>query len=465
MTKVYVKLFIGFWCITILMIVGTGLATHWLDLRPDKHLSSSTDTGQTTAAARLLREVVREAVNYSLDDIRSGMESMQENATRLVFVVDQNGEDLLHRPIPPGGQLILQQLSAQQPFAHFSKEGSSYVGRQVLLPDGDWVKIITYDTPDDTGLWWQLYFYNIWLPLLISVVISGTACFILAKRMSRGIAIMRDATRRIAAGDLSVRISQEFTDCRVKNRDEIAELSMEFDHMTARLDKSMQEQQRLIKDVSHELRSPLARLQFALAIAQSRCCGSDIDKELVKIKESADYLNEIISDILSMPMTDTAAWELCDTIDLKILLETLVEEYRISASEKGVTIALETPIQDALVATHGNSLIGVFENIIRNALHYTPKETTVCVELDDSHNKYYKITVRDQGRGVPAENLDDIFKPFFRTDEARARSSGGYGLGLAISKRTVELHDGSIRAFNHANGGLSIEIRLTRGKF
>lgn len=466
MTKVYVKLFIGFWCITILMIVGTGLTTHWLDLRPDKHLSSNSDIEQTTAAARLLREVVREAVNYSLDDIRTGMESMQDNATRLVFVVDQYGEDLLHRPIPPGGMRILNQLSPEQPFAHFSNDGSSYVGRQVLLPDGDWVKIITYDTPNDTGLWWQLYFYNIWLPLLISILISGTACFILAKRMSRGIDIMRDATRRIAAGDLSVRISQEFTNCKVKNRrDEIAELSLEFDHMTARLDKSMQEQQRLIKDVSHELRSPLARLQFALAIAQSRCCGSDIDKELVKIKESADYLNEIISDILSMPMTDTAAWELCDTIDLKILLETLVEEYRCNAGEKGVTLALETPIQDALVATHGNSLIGVFENIVRNALHYTPKETTVAVELDDSNNKYYKITVRDQGRGVPAGNLDDIFKPFFRTDEARARSSGGYGLGLAISKRTVELHDGSIRAYNHANGGLCIEVRLKRGKF
>lgn len=464
MTKVYFKLFISFWCITIMMIVGTGLMTHWLDLRPDKHLSSQSETGQTTAATRLLREVVREAVNYSLDDIRLGMQSMHENATKLVFVVDQYGEDLLQRPLPPGSESILNTLSQKQPFAQLTRDGSSYVGRQVLLPDGDWVKIITFDTPDDTGLWWQLYFYNIWLPLLVSILISGTACFILAKRMSRGIDIMRNATRRIAAGDLSVRIAQDFNGCKAKRRDEIAELSIEFDHMTARLDKSMQEQQRLIKDVSHELRSPLARLQFALAIAQTRCQG-DVEKELVKIKESADYLNEIISDILSMPMTDTAAWELCDTIDLKILLETLVDEYRCSAGEKSVTLALETPIQDALVATHGNSLIGVFENIVRNALHYTPNSTTVGVELDDSNKNYLKITVRDQGRGVPAENLDDIFKPFFRTDEARARASGGYGLGLAISKRTVELHDGEIRAYNHANGGLCIEVRLKRGSF
>ncbi|MCV6615129.1 MAG: ATP-binding protein [Cellvibrionaceae bacterium] len=464
MTRVYVKLFIGFWFINILMIVGMGLTTHWLDLRPDKHLSSQSEMSQTSAAARLLREVVREAVNYSLDDIREGMQAMHENATKLVFIVDQYGQDLLHRPLPAGTESLLSSLSPEQPFAQYSKDGSSYVGRQVLLPDGVWVKIITYDTPDDTGLWWQLYFYNIWLPLLISILISGTACFILAKRMSRGIDIMRDATRRIAAGDLSVRIAQEFSSCKNPKRDEIAELGIEFDHMTARLDKSMQEQQRLIKDVSHELRSPLARLQFALAIAQQRCQG-DAAKEMAKIKESADYLGQIISDILSMPMTDTAAWELCDTIDLKILLETLVDEYRETAACKGVTLALETPIQDALVATHGNSLIGVFENIVRNAMHYTPKATTVTIELDDSHNKYFKITVRDQGSGVPSGNLDDIFKPFFRTDEARTRSSGGYGLGLAISKRTVELHDGQIRAYNHANGGLCIEVRLKRGKF
>jgi len=464
MTKLYIKLFFSFWLITVLMIVGTGLVTHWLDLRADKHLSSSMHNDEISPADRLMKEVVREAVNYDIDDIRHGMKAMHSNATKLVFVIDKFGIDLLHRPLPMATQKIIGQLSLEQPSLRIVKNGSAFIGRLVLLPDGDMVKIITYDTPDDTGLWWQLYFYNIWLPLLISIVISGSACFILAKRMSRGIDIMRDATRRIAAGDLSVRISNEFIGCGMKRRDEIADLSVEFDHMTARLDKSMHEQQRLIKDVSHELRTPLARIQFALAIAQQRGQG-DIGEELEKIKKSADYLNEIISDILSMPMTDTAAWELCDTIDLKILLETLVDEYRENCQGKCITLTLETPLQDALVSTHGNSLIGVFENTIRNAIHYTPLDSTVSIELDDSSNKYYKVTVRDEGKGVPAENLDDIFKPFFRTDEARTRSSGGYGLGLAISKRTVELHDGQIRAFNHANGGLCIEMKLKRGKF
>jgi len=323
---------------------------------------------------------------------------------------------------------------------------------------------VTQDAPDDTGLWWQLYFYNIWLPLLISISISGAACLILAKRLSRGIDILRNATRRVAAGDLTVRVSQEFNACKKKRRDEIADLSLEFDHMVMRLDKSMQEQQRLIKDVSHELRSPLARLQFALALAQQKCMGG-AEQELEKVKQAADYLNDIISDILSMPMTDTAAWELTDAIDLKTLLETLVEDYRMQAKEKDVTLALHSPINDALVATHGNSLIGVFENILRNALHYTPKDSSISIGLDDSKKDFYEVEVRDMGKGVAAASLDDIFKPFFRTDEARARSSGGYGLGLAISKRTVELHDGIISAHNHRNGGLCIKVSLRKGDF
>lgn len=464
MTKVYLKLFLGFWCITVLILVGTGLVSHLLDLRPDKHLSSKQKFHQSTAAERLLKEVVREAVNYKLEDIRQGMQEMPENAIRLVFVIDENHRDLLYRPLPNGIEKILAQLDITHPEVKFQHDEASYFGRFLLLPDGTGIKIVTRDSPDDTGLWWQLYFYNIWLPLLISISISGAACLILAKRLSRGIDILRNATRRIAAGDLSVRVSHKFNVFNKKRRDEIADLSLEFDHMVMRLDKSMQEQQRLIKDVSHELRSPLARLQFALALAQQKCMG-DVEPELDKVKQAADYLNDIISDILSLPMTDTAAWELTDAIDLKTLLETLVDDYRAQASEKEVSLVLHTPINDALVATHGNSLIGVFENIIRNALHYTPKGSTVSLELDNSSKNTFTLEVRDMGKGVPADNLDDIFKPFFRTDEARARSSGGHGLGLAIAKRTVELHDGTISARNHQNGGLCISVSLNKGDF
>jgi two-component system sensor histidine kinase CpxA len=230
--------------------------------------------------------------------------------------------------------------------------------------------------------------------------------------------------------------------------------------MTARLEKAMQEQKRLIKDVSHELRSPLARLQIALALAQQRGKGV-VDNELRRIKQAADYLNDIITDILTLPVQSNEHWELNDTLDLVSLLQTLVDNYREQAREKNVTLQFECPQEEALVATHGNMLVGVFENILRNALLYTPIDSVIHIQLNTEENTgNYQVLLTDQGPGVDETSLKDIFEPFFRTDQARARESGGYGLGLAIAQRSVSLHHGQIRAENHPAGGLTLAVSL-----
>jgi signal transduction histidine kinase len=237
-------------------------------------------------------------------------------------------------------------------------------------------------------------------------------------------------------------------------------LGRDFDHMTARLEKAMQEQKRLIKDVSHELRSPLARLQIALALAQQRSKGV-VDKELGRIKQAADYLNDIITDILTLPVQNNEHWELSDVLDLVSLVQTLVDNYDEQAREKSVTIRFECALEEALVATHGNMLVGVFENILRNALLYTPIDSAIHIQLCTEENTgNYQVSITDQGPGVDEESLKDIFEPFFRTDQARARESGGYGLGLAIAQRSVSLHHGSIRAENHPTGGLTLVVSL-----
>ncbi|MEJ2417055.1 MAG: ATP-binding protein, partial [Exilibacterium sp.] len=198
-----------------------------------------------------------------------------------------------------------------------------------------------------------------------------------------------------------------------------------------------------------------------LALAQKRSNG-DVDQELNRIKEAAEYLNGIISDILSLPLNENETWELNDTLDLRSLLETLIANYTSEAGNKGVKLAFKGCVADALVPTHGNTLIGVFDNVLRNALHYTSPNTPIDIILGNEDDRHYRVQIVDRGAGVPEQNLNDIFQPFYRLDEARDRRSGGHGLGLAIAQRTVALHNGSISASNNPEGGLTVTIILRK---
>jgi len=392
------------------------------------------------------------------------MNSMPSWSTRYFYIVNEDGEDLLGRALPSGVEELLPRLTSIKPYGRHIDEQQRIFGRYLSLNDGKRIKVITVSSAKDgtsgADVIWQLFIRNIWPLLLVSILICGVACFFLARHFARGVNTLQKATQRIANGDLSVRVSQQFKG----RRDEIAELGRDFDHMTERLEKAMLEQKRLIKDVSHELRSPLARLQVALGLAQQRS-GGRVDKELDRIKKAADYLGDVISDILALPVHDNGGWELDDTLDLHSLLTTLMDNYRGEAEAKGVRLRLDTNLEEALVPTYGNMLVGVFENVLRNAIHYTGNDTEIVLKLfTDVKNNRHCVEVCDQGPGVPEESLVDIFQPFYRTDEDRNRESGGYGLGLAIAQRSVALHKGSITAHNMESGGLCLQVCLPIAK-
>lgn len=457
MTRLYLKIFFTFWLITALIIVATNLVFHWMDLGPDRKLQVD---GYDEPAKRLLFQMVGTAINRNTDEVVREMRAMPVWSTRHFYVIDKNNRDLLDRPLPPGVMVILPKLTSRHPYDKVQDRNRKLFGRYITLNDGNSVKLITISTGRDDeserDVIWDLFINNIWPLLLVSVLISGTACFVLALHFTRSINTLQQATRQIARGDLGVRVSPKFSG----RRDEIASLGRDFDHMTERLQKAMQEQKRLIKDVSHELRSPLARLQVALGLAQQRSNGN-VDKELERIKQAADYLNNVITDILALPVNDSGDWELDDTLDMRALLETLVENYQSEASEKGITLILNAPFEEALVPTRGNMLVGVCENILRNALHYTPNPGKIWIDIGLADSpRAYVIQICDSGPGVAQEHLEDIFQPFYRTDEARARESGGYGLGLAIAQRSVALHKGEINATNRPEGGLCVTITL-----
>lgn len=460
MTRLYLKIFLTFWLITATIIVGTNVVVHWFDMTPDGNLQNAHLKHDEEPAKRLLFQMAGSIINRNTADIRKDIRALPAWSSPFIFALDDDNQDVLNRLLPPGVLLLAEQLNSKHPYEKIQDRNRKLFGRYVTLNDGDVIKLVTIsdglDEGPDRDIIWEMFINNIWPLLLVSILVSGSACFLLARHFTSSIKRLQETIQQVSRGDLSARVSKHFSG----RKDEIASLGHDFDQMTARLENAMLEQKRLIKDVSHELRTPLARLQFALALAQQRSRGT-VDNELDKIKQAADYLGNIITEILSLPVHDQHGWQLDDTLDLVALLTNINENYEQMATEKSISIKFVSGYEEALVATHGNMLVGVFENILRNAIYYTPTsgkiEITLARKADENT---FSIVISDSGTGVPNVALNDIFQPFFRTDSARDRESGGHGLGLAIAHRSVTLHYGKIWAENKTEGGLKITVEI-----
>ena len=293
--------------------------------------------------------------------------------------------------------------------------------------------------------------------LLMLLAISALVCLWLARSFSAPISRLRKATRQFAAGNLSIRVGDQ-----VKGKNEIGGLARDFDHMAERIESSVDAQQRLLRDISHELRSPLARLGVALELARQEGKPDVRQKALQRIELEAERMNEMIGQLLSLTRLESGAKELQkQDFDLAELLATLVNDADFEAKNRGGQVLFKG--NGPLTFNGSQQLLArALENVIRNAVKYTADKSTVTVELKQQ-DEQVSIRILDQGPGVPDEALDKLFEPFYRVADARDRQSGGTGIGLAIAERSVKLHAGSIKAKNLPDGGLAVEICLPLG--
>ena len=269
-----------------------------------------------------------------------------------------------------------------------------------------------------------------------------------------------EATRKLAAGDLSARAGTSWGG--VKRRDEISQLVRDFDAMAERLEGLVKAQGRLLNDISHELRSPLARLNVALGLARQRT-GPEAQASLQRIDMEAERLNELIGRLLTIARLESREDRSgLVPIDLDDLVSEVANDAEFEAQNRGCRVKT-TLAGDCVVMGNPSLLRSAIENVVRNATRYTPEGTAVQVDLrcvGDPNSPEAILQVADSGPGVPEEALDKLFEPFYRIDDSRVRKTGGVGLGLAITKRAVRLHGGSVRAVNRPEGGLLVEIKL-----
>jgi two-component system sensor histidine kinase CpxA len=290
---------------------------------------------------------------------------------------------------------------------------------------------------------------------------AGALCYGLARYLTAPVLRLRDATHRLAGGDLSVRVGPAVA----KRGDELAELGRDFDLMAERIETLLTAQRQLLSDVSHELRSPLARLNVALALARRRS-GPQAEAPLDRIESEAEQLNSLIGRVLSLARFESGAvaFEFSD-VDLSRLVADIAADADFEADPKGTSVAVSAA-DNWRVPGNESLLRSAIENVVRNALRYTAPGTDVEVVVRGGDGAapgdhgHVVITVRDHGPGVPDDQLGELFKPFYRQADSRDRQSGGTGLGLAITDRAVRLHGGAVSAANAPDGGLIVSIKL-----
>ena len=369
-----------------------------------------------------------------------------------LFAVDDNGQDVLGRPVPPVALQMARDL-LQRPASSPGEVNNSVL--RVTTPQGEPVMVfVTYDEnrrrPPPPGAW--LPPQMLWLGAFGSLIFSA----LLAWYLTRPIRLLQRAFDKVANGDLDERIAPRMG----RRRDEIADLGHDFDRMAERLKQLVNAQQQLLHDVSHELRSPLARLQVAVGLARKQ--PENMANSLDRIERESHRLDELVGELLTLSRLEAAGEVDPDHyFDVIELANAIIDDARFEADSASVQIdlALDPQLDGREIILRGRAepMYRAIENVVRNALKYSRPGERIIVALH-LRGAALEISVSDQGPGVPETQLEQMFQPFVTLDGANRQP--GHGLGLAIAQRAVQAHGGSIVARNRPEGGLQMLIKL-----
>jgi two-component system sensor histidine kinase CpxA len=458
MRSLYLKIFLWFWLAMALVNVAlvitveiTRPADPGTPLRPlIRHALHS----YALAAAESYERGGQAALASYLDGIE------RESQMRAVLF-NERGEELSGHDVPVGAQGLAERTSdslrVDFGFLRMIFPRSSALWSQRVRGAGQNSYVLVVETQPSAGPFGANLRSHA-LRLLIALITGGILCYWLARYVTAPIVRLRCATRDLADGNLKARAGPAL----VRRRDEIGHLGRDFNVMAERIETLMLAQRRLLGDISHELRSPLARIGVALELVRKRA-GSEAASALNRIEHETDELNELINQLLTLTRLETCAEGPNGMkVDLAELVREVAADADFEARSRNSAVHV-VACEECATTGIAELLHSAVENVVRNALRYTAEGTQVEISLRCDKGVDHGaavISVRDHGAGVPEASLQDIFRPFYRVGDARDRQTGGNGLGLAITSRAVRLHGGTVKAANAPDGGLVVEIRL-----
>ncbi len=442
--RLFWKIFLPFWVAQALLLGVLYLRLHnrlhnenpwWV--QPERRLVPALADQATRRFENSGRQALRDLLDQTSIPRRSNY-----------WLLDANGNELSGRPLPAEMAGYAQRALRHENMARpdeavvivspiTTQRGSYLLIAEVIPPP------LAERVPGDI----------LWV-LKLGTIISALMCLIIAHYLSKPIERLRNATNELARGNLDIRVGATIG----KRRDEIADLVRDFDSMAGELRNQIQSERNLLSGVSHELRSPIARMRLALALARTGD-AHERNEMLDRIEQDAIQLDTMLERILTVARLENGQYKpRFESLSLNEVFDEVLDDARFEAAATDATI---TCSEDVLVNINGDPglLRSAIENIVRNALFYSGEGGKICVRLavDDGHAV---LTVRDNGKGVPEDALPLLFKPFFRVDDSRGTTTGGMGLGLAIVRNAVAVHGGTVTARNVTPHGLEVELRL-----
>lgn len=442
MGRLFWKFFLAFWLALLVAGAGVGMVV-WL------HQQASDGAGQELSggprAAFLVNATAALLRHGGMAALRDLLEDWQQRGGAHVYIVDDRGQEVLGRDVSAD---ILAQARQQAETAQEESRiarSETVDGRQYLffVPSDTEKKLFHRRSPPPSPL----------LALTVGILASLAFSALLAWYLAKPIRYLRGAFAAVATGKLDTRIGPRMG----WRRDEVADLGRDFDRMAEQLQQLVGSQRRLLHDVSHELRSPLARLQAAIGLARQQ--PEKLETSLERIDRESGRLDQLVGELLTLSRLQAGMSGPADEeIDLVELVREIAADahFEADAMRRQVLFSGEG---EAVVTVRAELLYRAFENVIRNALKYTPEGTAVEVQLQRrTAPERLIVTVLDRGPGIPESDLQAIFEPFFRGGDST--STAGFGLGLAIARRAIEAHGGSIQAKNRQEGGLRVEMVL-----
>lgn len=306
---------------------------------------------------------------------------------------------------------------------------------------------------------WYEDLYHFASPQLpVAIAVGGLTTFVLVLIFTRPVARLREAARQLAQGNLSARVTEARKPNWIFKEDEFDALVHGFNHMAERLESLVNAQKLLLRDVSHELRSPLARLSVALELSREDA-DPTMSTHLDRIERETERLNQLIGQLLTLSSMEAAeSVGKFERVSMKELLEEMTPDATYEAQQRDAQVGFHAEC-DCVVEGRRELLYRAIENVVRNAVRYTDAGTQVEIRLRQDHQRHMAVVeVSDRGPGIPEAELASIFRPFYRVDAARSPQTGGFGVGLAIAERAVKLHNGQIQASNRGGGGTTIQI-------